>query len=117
MSDYATTGDGLIGALQVLAVLQRQQKSASEALNLFTPLPQILRNVRYSGADPLEKKPVIDAIVKAEKALSKNGRLFIRKSGTEPLIRIMAEGDDQGQIDTLTAELAEIIENNISNAA
>lgn len=117
MSDYATTGDGLIGALQVLSVLKRHGKPASQALDLFEPLPQILRNVRYSGNDPLNNKQVKTAIEKAEKTLSKNGRLFIRKSGTEPLIRIMAEGSNQPQIDKITADLANIIENNISSAA
>lgn len=117
MSDYATTGDGLIGALQVLAALKRHGKPASQALNVFKPLPQILRNVRYSGEDPLTNKEVKKAIEEAEKALNKNGRIFIRKSGTEPLIRIMAESNDQKQIDKLTDNIAKVIENSISTAA
>jgi phosphoglucosamine mutase len=117
MSDYSTTGDGLIGALQVLASIRRQDKPASEALNVFTPLPQILRNVRFKGANPLDQKAVIDAIAKGEKELSNTGRLFIRKSGTEPLIRVMAEGEDQKQIDKITAQIASVIEENISSAA
>lgn len=117
MSDYATTGDGLIGALQVLAALQRNKKPASEALNLFRPLPQILRNVRYTSGDPLANAEVIKAIENGEKQLAKNGRLFIRKSGTEPLIRIMAEGDDQKEIEEITLTIAETIENNRSSAA
>ena len=117
MTDYSTTGDGLVGALQVLAALKRHNKPASQLLNAFEPLPQILRNVRYSGVDPLTKKPVQKAITEAEKLLESDGRLFIRKSGTEPLIRIMAEGSSQQQIDTITADLANIVETHITSSA
>ena len=117
MTDYVTTGDGLIGALQILAALKKMNQPASKALNLFAPLPQILRNVRYSGADPLEEKAVKEAIGQAEEKLAKNGRLFIRKSGTEPLIRIMAEGKDQKEIDVITAQLANLVQQYSASAA
>ena len=94
LSDYATTGDGLVAALQVLALLVRSGRPASEALQLFTPLPQILKNVRFNGGAPLEQASVKARIAQAEARLKGNGRLLIRKSGTEPLIRVMAEGED-----------------------
>ena len=92
--DYATTGDGLIAALQILAVLVSGGKPASEMFNLFTPLPQVLKNVRFNGGAPLEAETVKTAIRDGEQRLGNNGRVLIRKSGTEPLIRVMAEGDD-----------------------
>lgn len=94
MTDYATTGDGLVAALQVLAELVSQQKPASELLHLFDPVPQLLKNVRFSGGRPLEDDKVKAAIAAGEAALAGKGRLVIRPSGTEPLIRVMAEGDD-----------------------
>lgn len=118
MSDYATTGDGLIAALQVLAALKRQNKRASEVLRPFEPLPQILRNIRYNAVDPLTLPVVQDEMKKTEEKLTAaSGRLFIRKSGTEPLIRIMAEGRDQAVIDDLTAQLAQFIEQEMSRYA
>ncbi|MFN3834536.1 MAG: phosphoglucosamine mutase [Glycocaulis sp.] len=94
LSDFATTGDGLIAALQVLAPLIDSGKPASELLKVFTPAPQILKNVRYAnGARPLENAKVKDAIAEGETRLNGKGRLLVRKSGTEPLIRVMAEGD------------------------
>lgn len=107
MSDYATTGDGLIAALQALAVLVRQNKPASEVLRCFTPYPQILENVRYNnGSDPLEAAQVQSAVTQAEKQLAGNGRLLLRKSGTEPLIRIMAEGENEADIRRIVTDLA-----------
>jgi len=94
LSDYATTGDGLIAALQVLAELVTSGKPASELLRLFEPVPQLLKNVRFATGAPLDDARVKDAIAQAEAALAGKGRLLIRKSGTEPLIRVMAEGDD-----------------------
>lgn len=95
LSDYSTTGDGLLAALHVLAVLVEEGKPASEVLNRFTPLPQILQNVRYAGSKPLEEPAVQNAIAEAEEALSGTGRILVRPSGTEPLIRVMAEGEDE----------------------
>jgi phosphoglucosamine mutase len=97
--DHATTGDGCIAALQVLAALVRSGKPASELLHLFAPVPQLLKNVEYSGGDPLADAQVKAAIAEAEAALAGHGRLVIRKSGTEPKIRVMAEGDDAGQVE------------------
>jgi phosphoglucosamine mutase len=94
LSDYATTGDGLVAALQILAVLVEEGRPASEVLHLFDPLPQLLKNVRFGGGAPLEADGVKSAIAAAEKRLDGCGRLVIRKSGTEPLIRVMAEGED-----------------------
>lgn len=109
MSDYATTGDGLLAALQVLAVLVEAGKPASEVLRLFAPLPQVLKNVRFRGASPLEHDTVNAAIAAAEAELSGRGRVLIRLSGTEPLVRVMAEGEDEAQIhrlvDGLCAEI------------
>jgi phosphoglucosamine mutase len=98
LSDYATTGDGLVAALQVLAELVVTGKPASELLHLFDPVPQLLKNVRFSGGKPLESATVKSAIADGEAALNGSGRLVIRASGTEPLIRVMAEGDDEGTV-------------------
>jgi len=95
LSDFTTTGDGLIAALQVLAVIQETGRSASEVCHLFDPYPQILENVRYQEGAPLENKTVREAIAHGEGTLGKTGRLVIRKSGTEPLIRVMAEGENE----------------------
>jgi phosphoglucosamine mutase len=104
MSDHTTTGDGLVAALQVLASLIGASRPASELLRLFEPLPQILKNVRVAAAKSatvLDEAPVKTAIADAEKALVGRGRLLIRKSGTEPLIRVMAEGDNEAYIEPL----------------
>jgi len=97
--DHATTGDGTIAALQVLAALVTSGKRASELLHLFDPVPQLLRNVRFSGGKPLDDARVKAAIAEAEAALNGRGRLVIRPSGTEPVIRVMAEGDDSGEVE------------------
>ena len=94
LSDYATTGDGLVAALQILAALVGSGKPASQLLHLFDPLPQLLKNVRFAGGAPLEAADVKAAIAAGEARLNGTGRLLIRKSGTEPLIRVMAEGED-----------------------
>ena len=101
LSDYATTGDGLVAALQILAELKRAGAPASEVLNRFTPLPQLLKNVRFKGGKPLEAETVQAVIAGAEAELAGGGRLVIRPSGTEPVIRVMAEGDDAGQVERL----------------
>lgn len=96
--DHATTGDGCVAALQVLGALVQSGKRASELLHLFDPVPQLLKNVRYTGGAPLENVAVQHAIAEAEAALAGRGRLVIRPSGTEPVIRVMAEGDDAAQV-------------------
>ena len=98
LSDHATTGDGTLAALQVLAELVRSGKPASELLHQFDPVPQLLKNVRFAGGKPLENANVQAAIAEGEAALAGRGRIVIRASGTEPVIRVMAEGDDAGQV-------------------
>ena len=110
LSDFGTTGDGLVAALQVLAVLVRENRKVSDLCNLFDPLPQLLRNVRYNGGAPLEDARVIDAIETGEAALGHAGRLVIRKSGTESVIRVMAEGDDDALVTRVVDEIVDVIE-------
>jgi phosphoglucosamine mutase len=113
LTDYNTTGDGLIAALQVLAVLTGSGRPVSETARLFEPVPQLLRNVRYAanGArPPLETDPVREAISDGESRLGDGGRLVIRKSGTEPVIRVMAEGDDAALIETVVGDICSAIE-------
>jgi phosphoglucosamine mutase len=98
LSDHATTGDGLMAGLQILAELVTSGRRASELLHLFDPVPQLLKNVRFSGGRPLDDARVRATIADAEAELNGRGRLVIRPSGTEPLIRVMAEGDDEGQV-------------------
>lgn len=105
MSDYATTGDGLIAALQVLAVLVEAGRPLSEVARVFTPLPQVLKNVRFGRGAPLEEKPVRDAIAEGEVRLAGQGRLLIRKSGTESVIRVMAEGEDEVLINRIVDDI------------
>ncbi len=94
LSDFTTTGDGLVSALQVLAVVVSTDRTVSEVCNRFEPLPQLLKNVRYEGGTPLEDTQVQSVIQGAKTKLGQRGRLVIRPSGTEPVIRVMAEGDD-----------------------
>jgi phosphoglucosamine mutase len=111
LGDYGTTGDGLIAALQVLAVLQQQDKAVSEACRVFSPVPQLLKNVRYKNAAiSLDNQFLQDAIRNAENRLGAGGRLLIRKSGTEPLIRVMAEGDDETLITSVVHDLCSSVE-------
>jgi phosphoglucosamine mutase len=111
LGDYSTTGDGLIAALQVLAVVVRQaKKQVSEICRVFTPVPQILRNVRYQHQVALEGKPMLEAIHKAEIKMGDYGRILVRKSGTEPLIRVMAEGDDEKLVKDVVQELCDFVE-------
>jgi phosphoglucosamine mutase len=109
LSDHATTGDGLVAGLQVLAALVESEKPASEILNQFEPVPQLLKNVRFNGGAPLDTKGVKERIAAAEAELEGHGRLVIRKSGTEPLIRVMAEGDDMAQVERLVDDICEAV--------
>ncbi|HXV01592.1 MAG TPA: phosphoglucosamine mutase, partial [Caulobacteraceae bacterium] len=106
MSDYSTTGDGLIAALQVLAELVRSNKKMSALARQFEPVPQKLENVRFAHGKPLEHSLVREAIAEAESRLNGTGRVLVRASGTEPLIRIMAEGDDEKLVGQLVREIA-----------
>lgn len=109
LSDYSTTGDGLVSALQLLACVRKSGKPVSEVCSKFTPVPQFLKNVRFAGGKPLEDKHVISAIDEAKDRLGKSGRLVIRPSGTEPLIRVMAEGDDKVLVENIVDELVSLI--------
>jgi phosphoglucosamine mutase len=109
MSDYATTGDGLLAALQVLAAIVAQGKKASEVLHVFDPLPQVLKNVRFDGIPPLDRADVKSAIAEVEKILDGRGRLLVRKSGTEKLIRVMAEGDDKSTVEQAVDRICDVI--------
>jgi phosphoglucosamine mutase len=106
LSNYTTTGDGFIAALQLLAVVKKKDKPVSEVCHRFEPLPQILRNVRYRGGKPLEHSSVRSAIADAEKRLNGHGRLVVRPSGTEPVIRIMGEGDDKAMVEEVVDGIA-----------
>jgi len=110
-SDYNTTGDGLIAALQVLSVIRESGRKASEVCSVFKPVPQVLHNVRANGS-VLDLPAVRDVIAKAEVKLGKSGRFVIRKSGTEPLVRVMAEGDDGALVEQLVNQICEAVKAN-----
>jgi phosphoglucosamine mutase len=116
LRDFATTGDGCLAALSVLAAFRDKQREnpsikASEALQVFDRLPQILKNVRYDGAlAPLDDDQVVKALAKAEKTMANDGRLVVRASGTEPVIRVMAEGDDPKKVEAIVDDLCAVIE-------
>ena len=101
LSNYTTTGDGFIAALQLLAVVKKKNKPVSQVCHRFEPLPQVLRNVQYRGGKPLEHAKVRSAIADAENRLNGHGRLVVRPSGTEPVIRIMGEGDDKAMVEEI----------------
>jgi phosphoglucosamine mutase len=109
LSDFATTGDGLVAALQVLATVMTEARPASEVCRRFTPLPQRLRNVRFSGGTPLADPRVVAAVREVEALLAGSGRLLLRPSGTEPLIRVMAEGEDEALVVRVVDELCAVI--------
>jgi len=109
LSDYVTTGDGLVTALQILAVVVTTGKTVSEVTNRFEALPQVLQNVRYANGSPLEDSRVVEAIDAGKAKLGKRGRLVIRPSGTEPVIRVMAEGDDERTVSTVVGEIVEAV--------
>ncbi len=106
LSDFSTTGDGLVAALQILAVVRLSERPVSEVCRRFEPVPQLLKNVRYTNGKPLDDDKVKQAIADATALLGNSGRLVIRPSGTEPLIRIMAEGDDQSMVERVVNEIA-----------
>lgn len=110
ISDIGTTGDGLLTALQVLAAVKQSGKKVSELCHLFDPMPQILKNVRYQNGDPLNDNNVKNAIKTAEEKLNGDGRILIRKSGTEPLIRVMAEGDDLALVEDVVDDICAALE-------
>ena len=105
LSEYATTGDGLVAGLQILAELVAHDRPASELLNLFEPLPQLLKSVRFAGGAPLQSESVKKAIADGEARLGGTGRLVIRKSGTEPVVRVMAEGEDEALVEAVVDEI------------
>jgi phosphoglucosamine mutase len=109
LSDYATTGDGLIAALQVLAAIVETGKRASEVCRVFDPVPQLLRNVRYGDGKPLESEKVQRAIAAAEKRLGAAGRLVIRNSGTEPVVRVMAESEDEALLKSVIDDVCSAV--------
>ncbi|VAW08411.1 Phosphoglucosamine mutase, partial [hydrothermal vent metagenome] len=110
LSDYATTGDGLVTALQVLAVVAAEGRKVSDVCDKFDAFPNLLKNVRYNGGNPLKDEAVKKAIKAGEDRLGKKGRLVIRKSGTEPLIRVMGEGEDASLINDVVDEICAIVE-------
>jgi len=109
LRDYATTGDGLLAALQVLAVLKEAGKPMSALARQFEPVPQLLENVRFASGRPLESNKVQAVIAEAEQRLNGAGRIVVRASGTEPLIRIMAEGDDEKLVKQVVTEIAGVV--------
>ncbi len=110
LTDYSTTGDGLVAGLQVLAALVDSGKAASEVLRQFEPLPQLLKNVRFNGGAPLDNAKVKKRIADAERELEGRGRILIRKSGTEPLIRVMAEADDPVLVERVVDDICEAVQ-------
>ncbi len=110
LSDFATTGDGLVAALQLMAVVARSGKPVSEVCHRFEPLPQLLRNVRYKNGKPLEAGSVQKAIESGEERLGSTGRLVIRPSGTEPVIRVMAEGEDPRLVEAVVSDIVSALE-------
>ncbi|KXV18650.1 phosphoglucosamine mutase [Gluconobacter oxydans] len=109
LSDYATTGDGLIAALQVLAVSVETKRPASEICRFFTPYPQLLKNVRYSGTSPMSSPDLAAAKAWADERLAGSGRLVLRASGTEPLIRVMAEAQDEALVHEVVDHVCDVI--------
>ena len=113
LADHTTTGDGLIAALKVLSLLVESERPASEVCRVFTPLPQVLRNVDYKGGAVLESDEIRKLIASAERQLAGSGRLLVRRSGTEPKIRIMAEGEDEGLLQTVIDDVVGAIQQHV----
>ena len=109
-SDLATTGDGLITALQVLGVLKRSGGPASKLTAMMTSYPQLLVNVEVKSKEGWDENPAVQKAIAAEEALlGDNGRILVRPSGTEPLIRVMAEGPEQGQLEEICRRIADVV--------
>ena len=111
MSDFSTTGDGLVAALQILSVVRNSDKSVSEVCNKFEAVPQVLKNVQFEDGNPLENKQVKEVIDDGRSRLGNEGRLVIRPSGTEPLIRVMAEGDDKILVNEVVDDIVGMLRN------
>jgi len=109
LSDFATTGDGLVAALQVLATIVAERRPASAVCSRFAPLPQLLRNVRFGGGAPLQHPDVAAAVRDAEQKLGDRGRLLLRPSGTEPVIRVMAEAEEYALVEQVVDHLCACI--------
>jgi phosphoglucosamine mutase len=109
LSDYATTGDGLVTAMQVLAAVKKLERRVSEVCHCFEPLPQVLKNVRVRGPRALEEAPVTAAIDAGRRKLGDSGRLVIRPSGTEPVIRVMGEGDDPDLVESVVNDICDAL--------
>ncbi len=114
MTEYSPTGDGTMAALQVLAEIKRQGRAASEVLSVFDPVPQVLKNIRFTGDTPMGHRDLQVGIKTAEAELGASGRVLVRASGTEPLIRVMAEGDDPVKVEAVTDALIETIRGIVS---
>ncbi len=114
LGDHSTTGDALIAALQVLAALRHEKIPASRGTSLFKPVPQILKNVKFAGGDPLARADVAKHIRAIETQLGSSGRIVVRPSGTEPLLRIMIEGEDHAAITDMADALANTITQSIA---
>ncbi len=114
LSDYTTTGDGFVAALQVLAVVKKLDKPVSQACHRFDPLPQVLKNVRYRSGKPLENSKVRSAIAIAEDRLNGHGRLVVRPSGTEPVIRVMGEGDDKAMVEEIVDGIVDALTDQVA---
>lgn len=110
MTEYSPTGDGTMAAIQILAEINRQGRPASEVLNVFDPVPQLLKNVRYANESPMSHPKLLEAIEAAQAEFSGQGRVLIRASGTEPLIRVMAEGDDLNKVETIVDRFVDLIQ-------
>ena len=109
LSDFTTTGDGFVAALQVLAVVRKQGRPVSQVCHRFEPLPQVLKNVQYKKGKPHESAAVRSIIAGAEERLGRTGRLIVRPSGTEPVIRVMGEGDDKNLVEEVVDEVVEAL--------
>ena len=114
LSDYSTTGDGLIAVLQVMAVIQKIQLPVSEVCNVFDPVPQLIKNIEIKNSVTWETDSVKEVIIAGEKKLRDSGRILVRNSGTEPLIRIMAEGDDHAVLNQVVDDIVSEIEQSLN---
>ena len=110
LSDFATTGDGLVAALQVLATVVTTGRPVSEVCNRFERMPQLLRNVRFANGSPLEDRRVVAAIEAGRARLGATGRLLVRPSGTEPVIRVMAEGEDEHLVAAIVGDIVGVVQ-------